>query len=114
MSGVHQFVRLGTGSMVGGGSMVTLDVPPYCLVEGNRANLHGLNTMGLKRAEMPEETVAALKEIYRVFFRQGKPAKVAAAELAGRDDLPPEAVALVRFVAASERGVCRPRRERSS
>lgn len=114
MSGVHQFVRLGTGCMVGGGSMVTLDVPPWCLVEGNRANLHGLNSTGLKRANLAEENMTALKEVYRVFFRQGKPAKAAAVELRQRSDWPAEAAALVNFVAASERGVCRPRRERKS
>lgn len=112
MSGIHQFVRLGTGAMVGGGSMVTLDVPPFCLVEGNRASLHALNTIGLRRAGIDDEAMAALKDVFRVLFRQGKGAKAAVAELEARDDLPAEARTLVRFVAASERGVCRPRRER--
>lgn len=112
MSGIHQFVRLGTGAMIGGGSMVSLDVPPFCLVEGNRASLHGLNTIGLRRAGIDDAAIAALKDVYRLIFRRGKGTKAAVAELEAREDLPAEARTLVRFVAASKRGVCRPRRER--
>ncbi len=47
--GIHQFVRVGAYSMIGGQSAVTLDVPPYVNATGNRAQLYGLNTIGLKR-----------------------------------------------------------------
>jgi UDP-N-acetylglucosamine acyltransferase len=68
-TGVHQFVRIGTHSMVGGASRLTRDVPPYFLVEGNPAVPYGLNTVGLKRAEFPPEVMSELKECYRTMYR---------------------------------------------
>lgn len=114
MSGIHQFARVGTGAMVGGGSMVTLDVPPFCIVAGNRASLHGLNTVGLKRSGLPDAQLQDLKQAYRVLFRQNRKLADALAEL--REQYPETdapARILTEFVANSSRGVCRPERERS-
>ena len=108
MSGVHQFVRLGTGSMVGGGSMVTLDVPPYCIAAGNRASLHGLNLVGLKRRDPEGDATAALKEAYRILFRQGLRLQEALAEVQKSVASTPEVAALLAFIGASSRGICRP------
>ena len=49
LSGIHQFVRLGESAIIGAGSMVSQDVPPFCNATGDRARLHGLNSIGLKR-----------------------------------------------------------------
>jgi UDP-N-acetylglucosamine acyltransferase len=64
-TGIHQFCRIGSYSMVGAGAMVTKDVPPYCLVAGNRAQLKGLNLIGLKRRGFRPEDLKELKEIYQ-------------------------------------------------
>ena len=48
---VHQFVRIGAYSMIGGQSAVVLDIPPYVSAAGNRAKLYGLNLVGLKRGD---------------------------------------------------------------
>ena len=68
-AGVHQFVRIGTHSMVGGASKLRRDVPPYILVDGAPAAPYGLNTVGLHRAEFSPEVLAELKECYRVIYR---------------------------------------------
>jgi len=47
--GVHQFVRVGTGSILGAGSMVSKDITPYCNATGDRVKLRGLNLEGLRR-----------------------------------------------------------------
>lgn len=114
MSGVHQFVRVGTGAMIGGGSMAALDVPPFCIVSGNRATLHGLNLVGLKRSGMPVADIDALKEAFRIVFRQQLPLKTAIEHLDERfpDDGPVRTLAT--FLRESERGVARPGRDRSN
>ena len=70
-TGVHQFVRIGTHAMVGGISRITRDVPPYFLVAGNPAEPHGLNKVGLQRAEFTPEIQAELKECYKILYRSG-------------------------------------------
>ena len=49
LSAVHQFTRLGKHSFIAGGSMVVMDVAPYCTAQGDRAELAGLNVVGLQR-----------------------------------------------------------------
>jgi UDP-N-acetylglucosamine acyltransferase len=69
LSAIHQFVRIGRYAIVGGASAVPKDVPPFCNATGNRATLHGLNTVGLKRHHFPEDTIKELKKAYRILFR---------------------------------------------
>ena len=69
MTGVHQFVRIGAHSMVGGMSRLGRDVPPYFLIEGNPVAPYGLNTVGLRRAEFAPEVISELKECYRIIYR---------------------------------------------
>lgn len=108
MAGIHQFVRIGEGAMVGGGSMVTMDVPPFSLVVGNRATLKGLNIIGLERMGKPPLTILALKEAYRILFRQGLPIEQALLKV--QEEFPdvPEIMTLLEFLRRSERGVIRP------
>ena len=67
---IHQFVHIGRNVMVGGASAVTQDIPPFCLAEGNRAVLKGVNIVGLRR-EFAKSDIDALKIAYKMLFRQG-------------------------------------------
>jgi UDP-N-acetylglucosamine acyltransferase len=69
---VHQFVHIGDYAMIGGASALSQDIPPFCLAEGNRANLRGLNLTGLRRA-MEREDINALKVAYKALFEEGNP-----------------------------------------
>jgi len=69
--GIHQFVRVGAYSMIGGQSAIVLDVPPYVNATGNRAQLYGLNTIGLKRKGFSDEVIGNLKKAYKIIFRSG-------------------------------------------
>ena len=69
MVGVHQFVRIGRMAMIGGKSRVVKDIPPFMLVEGNPTTVYGLNTVGLKRANLPADVLAELKEAHRILYR---------------------------------------------
>lgn len=63
LSGVHQFVRIGRGAMIGAVTMVTADVIPHGLVQGPRGALDGLNLVGLKRRGAAREEIAALRDL---------------------------------------------------
>jgi UDP-N-acetylglucosamine acyltransferase len=107
---VHQFSRIGELSMIGGGSKVNLDVPPFFTVDGVPARAVGLNLVGLKRAGVSEEDVAAIKRAYRLLYRSKLPRRDA---LAGIEALSNEyARRLADFVRGSERGVCHHRADR--
>lgn len=75
MTPVHQFVSIGTYAMVGGASALAQDIPPYCLAEGNRAYLKGLNMVGLRRSKVAKDEIDALKITYKELFRSYKPIK---------------------------------------
>ncbi len=107
LSGVHQFVTIGESAIVGAGSMVSQDVPPFCNATGDRARLHGLNTIGLKRRGISSQATRSLKRAYRVMFRSKL--KVAEAIERVRQEEPgvAEVERFIAFIARSERGVCR-------
>lgn len=64
LAGVHQFVRIGRGAMIGALSMVTADVIPYGLVQGPRGTLDGLNLVGLKRRGVDKAAIAELRDLF--------------------------------------------------
>ena len=110
LAAIHQFTRIGESAYLGGGAMVSLDVPPYCMAQGDRARLFGLNLIGLKRRGFSEEQLSALKKAYRTFFAEGLTLKEATDRTRQEQAASPEAVHLAEFIASSQRGICRPRR----
>jgi UDP-N-acetylglucosamine acyltransferase len=107
LSGLHQFVKVGESAIVGAGSMVSQDVPPFCNATGDRARLRGLNTLGLKRRGLSAEAMHALKRAYRIMFQSGLKMAEAAARIRQEQLGAPEVERFVEFVERSERGVCR-------
>jgi UDP-N-acetylglucosamine acyltransferase len=105
--GIHQFTKIGRGAILGAGSMVSKDVPPYCNATGDRARLHGLNIEGLKRRGFRPEKIEALKKAYRIMFRSKL--KTEAAIMKIRQELfgCAEVQQLVTFIENSQRGICR-------
>ncbi len=107
LTGIHQFSRIGQHCIIGGASAVTKDVPPYTTAAGHYATLYGLNLIGLKRRGFPEETIAALKKAYKIFFRSSL--TVAKAVEKARAEVPdlPEVRTFIEFIETSKRGVTR-------
>ena len=105
--GVHQFVKIGSGAIVGAGSMVSKDVPPFCNATGDRARLHGLNLEGLRRRGFDKAKLDTLKKAYRIIFQSKM--KTAEALNKVRAEIPSstEIDLLVSFIESSQRGVCR-------
>lgn len=104
---VHQFVRIGKHAMLGGGSMVGKDLPAFCVCQGDRATLRGLNLVGMRRAGLPRETIAAMKEAYKALFMSGTPLEAALAAMKGSSEVT-EVLEMVQFIERSQRGVMRP------
>jgi len=85
MTPVHQFVHIGDFSMIAGASALAQDIPPYCMAEGNRASLRGLNLTGLRR-HVQRQDIDALKTAYKELFEMKKPLKDAANDLLESSD----------------------------
>ena len=107
LSAVHQFTRLGKHAFVAGGSMVVMDVPPYCTAQGDRAELAGLNVVGLQRHGFSEEQIGRIKEAYKVLFRSKLQLAEALARLKAEMGGQSEIDYLVDFVSQSKRGLTR-------
>jgi UDP-N-acetylglucosamine acyltransferase len=104
---IHQFVRIGDYAFVGGKSAVVKDVPPYVIASGDRATLHGLNSVGLKRHGFSQETILQLKKTYRIVFRIGITLNEAIERVKAEVEQIPEVVGFIEFLQASSRGVTR-------
>ncbi len=105
LCGLHQFVRVGTFAMLSGLSGLPQDLPPYCIAAGQRAQLVGLNLVGLKRAGFKLETVRSIKNTYKILFMSNLNMTDAIAEARKQENLTPEAKHMIDFCAESKRGV---------
>lgn len=101
-SGVHQFCRVGRLAMVGGQAKVVQDCLPFVITDGNPARARGLNTVGLRRAEIGPEDRQVLKDAYRLLLRSGLPLETALETLSTLDNRLVDE--LVAFTKTSKRG----------
>ena len=99
---VHQFVKIGDLAMIAGASALSQDVPPYCLVEGNRAKLRGLNLTGLRRA-LGQDDINELKRAYKELFVSGTSIKEVATKLSESSN--PHVKKLADFILKTKRGI---------
>lgn len=105
---VHQFVRIGTYSMIGGVSGVSMDIPPYTIASGNRVKLYGLNTTGLKRHGFKEDCIKDLKCAYKILFRSKLKFSEAIEKVKKEIKQTKEIKHLIRFLEkCNKRGICR-------
>jgi UDP-N-acetylglucosamine acyltransferase len=111
LTGIHQFVKVGAQVMVGFASAVSQDVPPFMLVDGNPLAVRGFNTVGLRRRGFSPERIAAVKQMHRLLYREGRTleqARAAIDALAAEIPDAAEDVAMMSgFLAAAERGIAR-------
>ncbi len=97
LSGVHQWVRIGKGAIIGAVTMVTNDVIPYGLVQAPRGELHGLNLVGLKRKGVDRADITALRAAYQM-LAQGDGTFQERAQRLGDDSDSDHVKDIVRFV----------------
>ncbi len=105
MSAVHQFVKIGAHAMIGGGSLVMKDVPPFTKAARDPLSYEGINSIGLKRRGFTVDQVNRIHEIYRYLFVKfkniGKAVKAIEVELPDS----PEKDVILEFVRNSNRGL---------
>ncbi|TMA23718.1 MAG: acyl-ACP--UDP-N-acetylglucosamine O-acyltransferase [Deltaproteobacteria bacterium] len=107
LSAVHQFTRIGRLAFVSGGAMVTQDVPPYVTVQGDRAEVVGINTVGLTRAHFKDEQQARVKNAFKILYRSKLGFREAIAHVRAEHGGHDEIDHLVAFLENSERGIAR-------
>jgi UDP-N-acetylglucosamine acyltransferase len=106
---VHQFATIGAYAMIGGGTLIGLDVPPYMIATSGKrdAKLRGLNLIGLKRRGFSDEAINGLKKAYKTLFMAGLKQDEAIARVRSEVSGCPEVDNLLAFIERSERGICR-------
>ena len=104
---VHQFVRIGRHSMVGGGSRISQDVAPFIKVAGSPPRLAGVNAIGLQRRGFDAAACAAIDRAYRLLFRSGLTVERAVEQMRAEADGIAEVEHLARFAETSARGLSR-------
>ncbi|HXE83161.1 MAG TPA: acyl-ACP--UDP-N-acetylglucosamine O-acyltransferase [Gemmatimonadales bacterium] len=102
---IHQFVKVGAYSFIGGASRVPQDIPPYLKAVGNPIRLYGLNSIGLQRANFDASVLRELKRAYRLFFRSELNVSQAMERANTELEMFPEVRHFLSFVEASGRGV---------
>jgi len=100
---IHQFVKIGDFAMIAGASALSQDIPPFCMAEGNRATLRGLNLTGLRRA-LARDEINALKTAYKELFESGHPLQESAERLLKKSESE-NVKKLVTFITESKRGI---------
>ena len=107
MSGGHQFCRFGKFAMIGAGAIVVQDVAPFCMVQGDRAHVNGLNVVGLRRAGVKGDDHLNIKKMYRLLFRNSLTFEDAIRDIEANiaDSVWKET--FVSFLKNSKRGICR-------
>ena len=107
LTGVHQFVRVGQMSILGGFTKAVKDVPPYMMADGDPLKIFGPNKVGLERHGVSAETQQALKEAYKIVFRMDLTTAKALERIEAEIAPSPEIRNFAEFIRKSERGISR-------
>jgi UDP-N-acetylglucosamine acyltransferase len=107
MSGGHQFCRFGERAMVAAGAIVVQDVPPYCMVQGDRARISGLNVVGLRRSDLPKQRVSDIKNMFKILFNENLTIEDAVSRMELEVPDSEQRHRFIDFLKRSERGICR-------
>lgn len=97
LTGIHQFCKIGKGSMIGGYARVSQDIPPFMICEGNPAYVRGINAIGLRRSDSTPEEIKSIKEAYKFLYRSGLNLKQALKEIPFNTDHP-KLIHLINFL----------------
>jgi UDP-N-acetylglucosamine acyltransferase len=103
---VHQFVRIGAHSYIGGGTTITQDVLPFSMTSAARnTNAYGMNKVGLERRGFSSERIRKIHHAYKTLLASKMNTSQALVKLKGESDRGEDVEMLIRFIEVSERGV---------
>ena len=106
LTAVHQFVRLGEFSIIGGCSKVVQDIPPFSMCDGHPAKVFNINSVGLKRAQFSSETINSLRKAFKILFHSGLNKSHALEKIEKELSPCPRLKHLIEFTKTSKRGLC--------
>ena len=104
---IHQHVRIGAHCIIGGGSIVRMDIPPYVMAAGNKARLYRLNSVGLRRQGFSKEALDEITTAYKVLFKSSLTLKKAMEKLSNELPDSEHAKTFLEFLNSSKRGIVR-------
>ena len=107
LTAVHQFCRIGQHAITGGCSKIVQDVPPFMIADGNPAEVRGVNKIGLERRGFEDTSIRALREAYKLLYREKLNVQQALEAIDERFSGDPLVQDLKTFVESSERGIIR-------
>lgn len=107
LTAIHQNVRIGAHSMIGGGAKVTMDVAPFMMAADNPARIIGINKVGLKRRGFTKEKIEVIETLYEIFFKSGLQLKEAISKIEFELPKIEEVKYFVDFIKNSRRGILR-------
>jgi UDP-N-acetylglucosamine acyltransferase len=107
LAAVHQFCRIGSYAMIAGGAMVTQDVVPYGMVQGDRARITGLNVVGIRRLGLKNAELQTIKNMYHLVFDSNLTIEDAIERILKDVEASDQRQVWIDFLRKSERGVCR-------
>lgn len=108
LSAVHQFCRVGDHAFLAGGAMASLDIPPFCVAQGDRARVIKINDVGLRRNGFLEAQILRLKRSFRALFYGSGNLQERIDDVRRQYAAYPEVATLLAFITNSERGVAYP------
>lgn len=107
LTAIHQNVRIGAHSMIGGGSKITMDVAPFMMAADYPARIIGINKVGLKRRGFTKERIDAIETLYKIFFKSGLQLKEAILKIESELSCIEDVKYFIEFVKNSRRGILR-------
>jgi len=105
LAAVHQFVQIGSHTMISGGSLVRKDVPPYTKAGREPVSYVGVNSIGLRRRGFSEERINAIQDIYRTLYLRGKNVSQSISYIEANVPASPDRDEILNFIANSTRGI---------
>lgn len=105
MSAIHQFVKIGSHTMISGGSLIRKDVPPFCKAAREPLSFSGINSIGLRRRGFSSERIQHIQDIYRILYLRGLNVTQAVNFIEAEISATPDRDEILAFIARSSRGI---------
>ena len=110
-SAVHQHCRVGTLALVGGTTAISMDLPPFWIVQGEINVVKGVNILGMRRAGYSSDEISAVRRAYRLLYRSGLMISEAVDQMEQTERQSQAVQLIVAFIRESKRGICMAKRE---
>jgi UDP-N-acetylglucosamine acyltransferase len=105
MSAIHQFCKVGRLAIISACSAFSKDIPPFMMAEGRNGGVKMINKIGLERAGFSKDTIRALRNVHKIYFREGLNGSNALEKIKKEIEPLPEVLEFIEFCETSERGV---------